>query len=221
MKGKILFVVFVMVLFCTLTGCGVDSIFEKETEAFHRKAHAVATEVQSYRNVVNDEELWKSMNLMADMLQKTIEPGKKIEVFIRIDGADEDINLLDSMYQNGSLGHISSERRRMQADEIILGILKDDRVSEACQSGKTIKVTGLILRWHETDLLGRKHYYSVCDSNLDGIWDYVANGDIHFIDRSLYDFEDGVDIESIKARATVASIEASPMALSSLVKELN
>lgn len=212
----------IMALMCALaSGCSLKEVATRETEAFYKMAHETELAVQRHHEEIRDEEFWSSLNTTAELIQQAIEPKKQMAINLRLEDEDGSIiNLSGNIYESGSFGQISDERRKYRSNVILLGILEDEQVTEALSAKKKVEVTGLILTWQES----KKETYSACDSNLDGHWDYVAEGGIYFTDRSdakIVTGNNGLDVVSIKTQAKYQAIDAAPTTLTSLKSELN
>lgn len=175
MKKISIFMAIIMIILC-FSGCSHQN---EETEMMENILQDTLSQIENLKTSTNDPIFWSSAEHVTDLIGKTLEKDKNIEVDYRLQiGRDTKIITDFSTYMAGSdnIYHQSS------AAELLLSLAISEEVANAHSSGQSVEVTGAIIRWQD-----RKNWYSkemmdfsACELDSEGSWDYACRGRLEF-----------------------------------------
>lgn len=188
MKRKIYTMIIVSILFVipmVMTGCDTKSLSEGNTTyELARTAYEADAEVTHLKLEIEDDAFWDSAEKATELIANTLEDRKDTTIGFRLACSDGSILELDD-FANVRLTYINDVWRSLTSDRLLYSLATSDEVTKAHAAGKTVEITGVILKWYQPQGVfdhNDQRVYSVCDLENDGIWDYVTSGKVFFTD---------------------------------------
>lgn len=175
MKKISIFMAIIMIILC-FSGCSHQN---EETEMMENILQDTLSQIENLKTSTNDPIFWSSAEHVTDLIGKTLEKDKNIEVDYRLQiGRDTKIITGFSVYMVGS----DSIYRQSSVTDLLLNLASSEEVASAHLSGQSVEVTGAIIRWQD-----RKNWYSkemmdfsACELDSEGSWDYTCRGRLEF-----------------------------------------
>ena len=187
MKKFLVLLITSVMFVITLTGCNAKSLTEANTTPdLSKAAYKAEANVARLKIETEDDAFWESTERMAELFKNTVEQKTDMVVEVRLTCSDGSTIVLND-FATCSLFYINDVIREKASNELIYSIATLDEVVEAHAAGKTVEVTGIILKWYQRMGLfdhNADRIASVCDLDNDGNWDYVTKGKAFFTDAN-------------------------------------
>ncbi len=165
----------VMLIIC-LSGCNEDDVYTSELEGNITELTEKLDELES---TDNDPLFWTSATRSVDMVCQALEKNVGVEVDYRLQ-IDKDTEIIDGF--GAVLEEDNDTCRSLVNKELLFALATNDKVEEAHRTGKSVEVTGVIIRWKQ-----RKNWFSqdtidfsACELDSTGNWDYACRGKLRF-----------------------------------------
>ena len=181
MKKFFVFVLFLSAILA-LTGCKATE--GNITPGLSDSAYAAEAEVQQLRAEIDDVGFWNSLDRSTDMIKTSLQTGRDISVGFRLATSEGETILLEDTYLF-HLAYINDVWRSLTTSQIEYIVATSEQVTQAMDSGQTVEVTGVIMKWTEyVGIDSTPHIISIADIDADGQWDYAAEGKFYFTDSA-------------------------------------
>ena len=169
MKEIIGIVSVVLFLIGNFTACGQEGVqSDAQTELIAKQSY-----IDELTTQINDNEFWDSAYTATNLVQDSIEDKYPVQVSFRLETSNSEriVTAPTEVYLDMDT---RTHRESIAADLIIS--LVDDGIIDEYASGNTVRVTGVLVNWSKRKSLLNKEiqYFSACDLDVDGLWDYVC-----------------------------------------------
>lgn len=169
MKEIIGIVSVVLFLIGNFTACGQEGVqSDAQTELIAKQSY-----IDELTTQINDNEFWESAYTATNLVQDSIEDKYPVQVSFRLETSNSEriVTAPTEVYLDMDT---RTHRESIAADLIIS--LVDDGIIDEYASGNTVRVTGVLVNWSKRKSLLNKEiqYFSACDLDVDGLWDYVC-----------------------------------------------
>ena len=169
MKEIIGIVSVVLFLIGNFTACGQEGVqSDAQTELIAKQSY-----IDELTTQINDNEFWDSAYTATNLVQDSIEDKYPVQVSFRLETSNSEriVTAPTEVYLDMDT---RTHRESIAADLIIS--LVDDGIIDEYASGNTVRVTGVLVNWSKRKSLLDKEiqYFSACDLDVDGLWDYVC-----------------------------------------------
>lgn len=169
MKEIIGIVSVVLFLIGNFTACSQEGVqSDAQTELIAKQSY-----IDELTTQINDDEFWDSAYTAANLVQDSIEDKYPVQVSFRLETSNSEriVTAPTEVYLDMDT---RTHRESIAADLIIS--LVDDGIIDEYASGNTVRVTGVLVNWSKRKSLLDKEiqYFSACDLDVDGLWDYVC-----------------------------------------------
>lgn len=169
MKEIIGIVSVVLFLIGNFTACSQEGVqSDAQTELIAKQSY-----IDELTTQINDDEFWDSAYTAANLVQDSIEDKYPVQVSFRLEvnNSERIVTAPTEVYLDMDT---RTHRESIAADLIIS--LVDDGIIDEYASGNTVRVTGVLVNWSKRKSLLDKEiqYFSACDLDVDGLWDYVC-----------------------------------------------
>ncbi|MBR3236185.1 hypothetical protein IKF92_00680 [Candidatus Saccharibacteria bacterium] len=203
-KGMVFLVITMLAVMVILTGCNNGTTESRVTNDLSDTAYEVESELEEIRAESSDELFWNSTDTARILIEKTLERRTPFSIGFRLETPNGETILLEDSYGN-ELFYINDVWRKMISGDAILVLASSKPVVEAHKNGKSLEVTGVIIKWQ--NIVDReRRIFSVCDLSGDGQWDYVTEGKIFFAEGPAIGMKDEkgnpLGIDQIEIRRT-------------------
>lgn len=182
MRKLVIFILFISTILA-LTGCKATE--GNVTTDLSNSAYAAEAEVQKLRADIDDVGFWTTLDKATNLIKKSLETHRNVSVGFRLTTSSSETILLEDAYLF-HLAYINDVWRSLTASQIEYIVATAEQVAEAIEKGDTVEVTGVIMKW--TEYIGADstpHIISVADVNVDGKWDFAAEGKFYFTDSAV------------------------------------
>ena len=183
----------VIAMVLTMSGCDTKSLTEGNvTPDLQKAGNRAKSEIVVLRAEMEDDIFWESTDRAQKLIEDTIEKGPTMTVSFKLTCSDGSEIVLDD-FASFRLVYINDVWRSLISNEVIYKLATSDEVAKAHDEGKTVEITGVILRWRERKGLfdgNKERIISVCDLNNDSSWDYVIHGKLFFTNVETVALED-------------------------------
>ena len=169
MKEIIGIVSVVLFLIGNFTACSQEGVqSDAQTELIAKQSY-----IDELTTQINDNEFWDSAYTATNLVQDSIEDKYPVQVSFRLETSNSEriVTAPTEVYLDMDT---RTHRESIAADLIIS--LVDDGIIDEYASGNTVRVTGVLVNWSKRKSLLDKEiqYFSACDLDVDGLWDYVC-----------------------------------------------
>lgn len=169
MKEIIGIVSVVLFLIGNFTACSQEGVqSDAQTELIAKQSY-----IDELTTQINDNEFWDSAYTATNLVQDSIEDKYPVQVSFRLEvnNSERIVTAPTEVYLDMDT---RTHRESIAADLIIS--LVDDGIIDEYASGNTVRVTGVLVNWSKRKSLLDKEiqYFSACDLDVDGLWDYVC-----------------------------------------------
>ena len=169
MKEIIGIVSVVLFLIGNFTACGQEGVqSDAQTELIAKQSY-----IDELTTQINDDEFWDSAYTAANLVQDSIEDKYPVQVSFRLETSNSEriVTAPTEVY----LDMDTRTHRESIAADLIISLVDDGIINEYA-SGNTVRVTGVLVNWSKRKSLLDKEiqYFSACDLDVDGLWDYVC-----------------------------------------------
>ena len=170
--GKVSVVLF---LIGNFTACGQEGVqSDAQTELIAKQSY-----IDELTTQINDDEFWDSAYTAANLVQDSIEDKYPVQVSFRLETSNSEriVTAPTEVY----LDMDTRAHRESIAADLIISLVDDGIINEYA-SGNTVRVTGVLVNWSKRKSLLDKEiqYFSACDLDVDGLWDYVCTKNTSF-----------------------------------------
>ena len=175
MKEIIGIVSVVLFLIGNFTACGQEGVqSDAQTELIAKQSY-----IDELTTQINDNEFWDSAYTATNLVQDSIEDKYPVQVSFRLETSNSEriVTAPTEVYLDMDT---RTHRESIAADLIIS--LVDDGIIDEYASGNTVRVTGVLVNWSKRKSLLDKEiqYFSACDLDADGLWDYACTKNTSF-----------------------------------------
>ena len=169
MKEIIGIVSVVLFLIGNFTACGQEGVqSDAQTELIAKQSY-----IDELTTQINDNEFWDSAYTATNLVQDSIEDKYPVQVSFRLEvnNSERIVTAPTEVY----LDMDTRTHRESIAADLIISLVDDGIINEYA-SGNTVRVTGVLVNWSKRKSLLDKEiqYFSACDLDVDGLWDYVC-----------------------------------------------
>ena len=169
MKEIIGIVSVVLFLIGNFTACSQEGVqSDAQTELIAKQSY-----IDELTTQINDDEFWDSAYTAANLVQDSIEDKYPVQVSFRLEvnNSERIVTAPTEVY----LDMDTRTHRESIAADLIISLVDDGIINEYA-SGNTVRVTGVLVNWSKRKSLLDKEiqYFSACDLDVDGLWDYVC-----------------------------------------------
>ena len=169
MKEIIGIVSVVLFLIGNFTACSQEGVqSDAQTELIAKQSY-----IDELTTQINDDEFWDSAYTAANLVQDSIEDKYPVQVSFRLETSNSEriVTAPTEVY----LDMDTRTHRESIAADLIISLVDDGIINEYA-SGNTVRVTGVLVNWSKRKSLLDKEiqYFSACDLDVDGLWDYVC-----------------------------------------------
>ena len=169
MKEIIGIVSVVLFLIGNFTACSQEGVqSDAQTELIAKQSY-----IDELTTQINDDEFWDSAYTAANLVQESIEDKYPVQVSFRLETSNSEriVTAPTEVY----LDMDTRTHRESIAADLIISLVDDGIINEYA-SGNTVRVTGVLVNWSKRKSLLDKEiqYFSACDLDVDGLWDYVC-----------------------------------------------
>ena len=169
MKEIIGIVSVVLFLIGNFTACGQEGVqSDAQTELIAKQSY-----IDELTTQINDNEFWDSAYTATNLVQDSIEDKYPVQVSFRLETSNSEriVTAPTEVY----LDMDTRTHRESIAADLIISLVDDGIINEYA-SGNTVRVTGVLVNWSKRKSLLDKEiqYFSACDLDVDGLWDYVC-----------------------------------------------
>ena len=175
MKEIIGIVSVVLFLIGNFTACGQEGVqSDAQTELIAKQSY-----IDELTTQINDNEFWDSAYTATNLVQDSIEDKYPVQVSFRLETSNSEriVTAPTEVY----LDMDTRTHRESIAADLIISLVDDGIINEYA-SGNTVRVTGVLVNWSKRKSLLDKEiqYFSACDLDVDGLWDYVCTKNTSF-----------------------------------------
>ena len=169
MKEIIGIVSVVLFLIGNFTACSQEGVqSDAQTELIAKQSY-----IDELTTQINDNEFWDSAYTATNLVQDSIEDKYPVQVSFRLEvnNSERIVTAPTEVY----LDMDTRTHRESIAADLIISLVDDGIINEYA-SGNTVRVTGVLVNWSKRKSLLDKEiqYFSACDLDVDGLWDYVC-----------------------------------------------